>query len=265
MVHALVIVCSLISLQVSINSLVVAFTSPSSLLRPAALPVLFLCMYTVLPLCMEASGRVMYASMLAAQSVSFLFQYLDTALINQWSCETNGPRQEKFHMRRGRPSVQVNPFQTKTTLQRLRFGLHAATSTRFVGTPNEVFGVPRFSEENPNYTPSKVTFFREKAIMVALCYLTMDLLTTIPPPENGDKLFHDDRVSWLRTDNFTLEALVVRMMSVLTYGLSVYCLVQVFMGTLAIITVALGLSEPRYWPPAFGPLKEAYSIRRFWG
>jgi hypothetical protein len=35
--------------------------------------------------------------------------------------------------------------------------------------------------------------------------------------------------------------------------------------TLAVISVATGLIEPQSWPPAFGSLCSAYSIRRFWG
>ncbi|MCJ1284350.1 hypothetical protein MMC26_003681 [Xylographa opegraphella] len=37
------------------------------------------------------------------------------------------------------------------------------------------------------------------------------------------------------------------------------------MGLLGVIAVGSGLSQPKYWPPVFGPLQEAYSLRRFWG
>ncbi|KIJ59888.1 hypothetical protein HYDPIDRAFT_117987 [Hydnomerulius pinastri MD-312] len=34
---------------------------------------------------------------------------------------------------------------------------------------------------------------------------------------------------------------------------------------LAVITVAAGFYEPRYWPDLFGQWRDAYTIRRFWG
>lgn len=33
----------------------------------------------------------------------------------------------------------------------------------------------------------------------------------------------------------------------------------------AFLAVGLGLTEPALWPPIFGPVKEAYTVRNLWG
>ena len=32
-----------------------------------------------------------------------------------------------------------------------------------------------------------------------------------------------------------------------------------------ILAVGSGLSSPELWPPVFGPLKDSYTVRKFWG
>lgn len=38
----------------------------------------------------------------------------------------------------------------------------------------------------------------------------------------------------------------------------------VFCCSVAAISVALGIYGPEQWPPMFGSLKDAYTVRRFW-
>ena len=51
-----------------------------------------------------------------------------------------------------------------------------------------------------------------------------------------------------------------------------FCFMVAFYGTVAVLydalalaSVALGLSESRVWPAAFGRWRDAYTVRRFWG
>jgi len=86
---------SLIVLQISLNAFVVAFTSPSSLFRLAFLPVIVICVQQTLPICLEATGRVLWAALIGAHSISFLFQYIDTALLSKWTLEAAGPTKSR--------------------------------------------------------------------------------------------------------------------------------------------------------------------------
>jgi len=178
----------LMVLQVSLNALLIAFTSPSSPLRLAVLPIIVICVHQVLPICLEATGRVIWAALLGAHSVSFLFQYLDTALLSKWSAEVGGPTA-------GRKSATIrDENSTAKTWDRLRFGYHAAVSTRNLGTAFEVPGAPYFSPKEPNYVPSRATFLRRKAMLLLSCYLILDLFTLASQPDQNPVLYNTSRM-----------------------------------------------------------------------
>ncbi len=254
----------LIFLQVSINAFIVALTRSSSPTRLAALPLVVACVYTVLPICLPATGRVIWAALLGAHSLSFLFQYIDTALLSKWSAETNGPSVQAMDSSASN-GIRNKTTQNQTLWHRIRFGYYAAVSTRNVGTPFEMKGVPRFSQDNPSYVPSKSRFLGKKALLLLSCYLILDLLTFASQLDQNPILYHDVRISWKNPENLSTEQLIVRSTSTLGFWISLYCIIQAYMGTVAFVSVALGLSEVKSWPPGFGPVSEAYTIRRFWG
>ena len=223
------------------------------------------CVDQVLPICLPATGRVVWAALLGAHSLSFLLQYIDTALLSKWSAKTNGPSVSATNspeVKENHPRITAN----RTTIWgRVRFGYHAAVTTRNVGTPFEIREIPRFSQENPNYVPSKSRFLGQKAILLLSCYLTLDLLTFASQPKQNPIRYHYGRISWRKSENLSVEQLIVRSTSTLGFWISLYCVIQAYMGAVAFVSVALGLSEAKYWPPGFGSLDEAYTIRRFWG
>jgi len=155
---------SLIVLQISLNAFVVALTSPSSLFRLAFLPVIIICVQQTLPNCLEATGRVLWAALMGAHSISFLFQYIDTALLSKWTVEAAGPTKSRDGRRTqgyipGSDEPNSSVYEN-TTWGRLRLGYYAAVSTRNVGSSFEVSGVPHFSTKDPSYIPSRGIFIR---------------------------------------------------------------------------------------------------------
>lgn len=269
MSYLLTYLIGVIALQVSLNALIIAFTSPSSLLRLMSLPLVVLCVHQVLPICLEATGRVIWAALLGAHSITFLFQYLDTALLTKWSAEVGGPtadqNKETIQSNKGRNDRQSLPTRKIAMWDRLRFGYYAAVSTRNVGYPFEVSGVPHFSSNNPTYVPSRRTFLREKASLLLSCYLVLDLLTLASQPDQNPVLYRPSNISWSNAGNRSVERLVIRSASTFGFWLSLYCIIQAYMGSMAFLSVALGFSEVNSWRPGFGPISEAYSVRRFWG
>lgn len=267
--YLLTYLVGLIALQVSLNACVIAFTSPSSALRLMCLPLIMICVQQVLPICLEATGRVLWAALFGAHSISFLFQYLDTALLTKWSPDVAGPTADhtmgSIGNNRGRNNLQRLPTGKIAMWDRLRFGYYAAVSTRNVGCPFEVSGVPHFSSDSPSYVPSRGTFLRDKAISLLSCYLVLDFLTFASQPDQNPVLYSPARVPWATADNRSVERLIVRSASTFGFWLSLYCIIQAYMGFVAFLSVALGLSEVKSWPPGFGPISEAYTVRRFWG
>ena len=55
-----------------------------------------------------------------------------------------------------------------------------------------------------------------------------------------------------------------RMNCLAWYGMQ-YCTLNMLYDTLAIVTVALGILEPKRWPVMFGKWRDSYTVRRFWG
>ena len=94
-------------------------------------------------------------------------------------------------------------------------------------------------------------------------YLTLDLGNIVSQPERNHMAFHASRVSLTNRDNWSPGNLLVRSSSMLGFWISLYCVIQLYIGLIAFVTVALGLDKVKSWPPAFGPITEAYTVRRF--
>lgn len=258
-------ILTVIALQVFLNAFVVGFTPPSSLIRLAVLPIIVACVYQVIPVCLPATGKVISAALLGAHSLSFLLQYIDTALLSKWAIETNGPTFDNTqNSRKGRIQKDAVRRRLKTG-DRVRFGLYAAVSTRNVGTPFEVSGVPRFSNQDPSYVPTKNVFLGQKAASLIVSYLVLDILTFASQPEQNEVLYNSTRIPWANPSNISFEKFIVRSTTVLGFWISLYCIIQAYMGSVAFLSVAIGLSRVESWPPGYGPIIEAYTIRRFWG
>ena len=253
-----------IVLQVSLNAFAVGFTSPSSPIRLAILPLIVACVYQVIPICLQATERVVYAALLGAHSLSFLLQYIDTALLTKWSAEAGGPTTGAFQKQKGRGPQEETVERHPTIGERIQFGYYAAVTTRNVGTPFEVRGVPRFSNQDPSYVPSSITFLRQKLVSLIFYYIVLDLFTFASQPEQNSILYNPARVPWIDTNNLSFERLIIRSTTVLGFWVSLYCIIDGYMATLAIVSVALGFSDPRSWPPGFGSIGDAYTVRRFW-
>ena len=256
---------SLIAIQVISNAVIVGFTAPFSTLRIATLPIIISCVSLTIPACLRTTGRTLWAALLGAHSASFLLQYIETALLSRWNFDSLGPLETTTVTK----EEDSDPPRAKTRrngslLQRLRFGLWAASSTRNVRTRFQVKNVPPFVRKDPSFIPSRAQFLRGKVITVILCYLTLDLLTLKPSTEETAVIFSAANVPVLDRNNLSVEKLIIRAASSLAFWTSLYCIIELYMSSVALIAVGTGLSEVKYWPPGYGSLRDAYTIRRFW-
>ena len=126
--------------EVTVNALMVAFTSPHATIRLAGLPVVLLCVISVLPVCLEASGSVIWAALLGAHSISFAFQYVETVLLAKWNFDQKGPWRNAPTIKQRFDDRQL-ALDHESSLTRVRFGYFAAVTTRNVGTSFEVKGI----------------------------------------------------------------------------------------------------------------------------
>ena len=99
--------------QVFHNACVVGFFPCFSTSRLTVLPLIVVCVYRTLPICLEATGRVIWAALLGAHSVSFVVQYIDTAPTSQWGADAAARPRRHPGVRKERSTVQPLTPQSK--------------------------------------------------------------------------------------------------------------------------------------------------------
>lgn len=164
-------------------------------------------------------------------------------------------------------------MKTKNSIwARAKLGFLITTSFRFTGTPYEVKNVPHFSSRDPSYIPSRREFLRQKAITALTCYLILNLfsLFSSDPATNAAAAAAANYSPamipiFARLSQVSSQELIKRLITTLGAGFGAYCFQLGVHSFVAFLDVGLGMSEVRYWRPLFGSLKEAYTVRRFWG
>lgn len=281
---------NLVVYQVILTTLVISFTTPSSVIRPAVLPLVALAAWQIVATCTHSIPQMTLASFVAGNGPAYLLRYLDLALLSRWSYEAAGPvhcpdpSDRKPRKKPGGSSSSSSGASNDradqpgsdcdsraghhlgTTWERLRFGLDITLSSRQVDTPCEVKNVPHFSATDPRYVPSRGLFLRQTVIVVVLCYCVVDVFSLGAQSEKNAVLFSSQNVPFFaRLGDVSAEQIAVRIASTLSLWLNIFCITRMGYGVLALVAVGTGLSQVSAWRPPFGRLADAYTVRRFWG
>ena len=267
-----------LAVQIFTSILIIGFTSPSSFIRLALLPCITSCAWLAISGCMKCMVRSSWVALVGGYSISYLYQYLDLALLSKWSFESGGPTLG-FANRLAPPS---NTKQDKTDnskdarhtneasvqeswYARLEFGTASMFSFRHIGRPYQVRNVPHFSNLEPNHAPPRSNFLRQTVMTVTISYLVLDILNSAADPDITNKYLSLRKIPFFnRVREITMEELMIRFFTTICLGISVRCVQQGVYSIVALASVGLGFSEPQSWPPLFGPVSEAYSLRKFW-
>ncbi|KXS94515.1 hypothetical protein AC578_3187 [Pseudocercospora eumusae] len=266
----LILMISLLVLQLLLTSTAVGFTSQSSVLRLALLPVMVLVTWNVLTICTKPHAiHVSARTILGAGSVYRIIHYIAVALLDCWTYEAQGPTSSLG----GLEPVLVNVTPQSTLSwdhfgQRIRFGARISTTTRFPTTRWRVKNVPPFSRSNPDHVPSKHEFVWHGAIQIIRLACVLGVATPFSQWlfRTRAHLFSPSHVPlFARIAEVTPEELAVRALGVLIYWTMQYLSLSLLYNSLAVTTVALQIFGPEEWPPIFGAIDQAWSIAQFWG
>ncbi|EGD96737.1 acetyltransferase [Trichophyton mentagrophytes] len=245
------------------SALAVGFTRPSSIYRLAVAPILTFSTFKCITTSMDYMIRCPWAGLVGAYTITFYLHYLDIVLLRGWSFEAGGPSTD--------PGTGKNipnypkKDQTDNTWERLKFGLAATCSFRHIGTPYQVKNVPRFSEKDPEYIPSRSRFLIWTAFLYAACYIFLDLITFKVDIDTNLKYFTQKNVPFFtRLPDISGDEIVMRVINTIISGLIMICVQRSFYSLVGFFSVLLGISEPREWPPYFGSLSQAFTLRRTW-
>jgi hypothetical protein len=122
--------------------------------------------------------RTPWAALVGGYSVTYLYHYMDIALLSRWSFEHDAPVSGLV-----RPdSLRCNP-QTKSTSstslpawEKLKFGIKLTSTFRFVGTQYEVRNTPKTN------TTSSREFLRQTFLGIFTSYCVLDLINAQNDP-----------------------------------------------------------------------------------
>lgn len=264
LLHPLLIFLS----ETTVSAIVIGFTSPTSFIRLALLPFILVCAHRCVLTALERTERTYLASLYGGSSVGWAIHYIEIALLSRWSYETRGPNRSSQQQldRVEYPNKETkSELNTARFLKRLRYGYLVTFSFRNCGTPHEVKNVPHFSSQDREYVPTRSRFLRRTAASALMCYLFLDLSGLGMQPERNPILYSSERVHLLtRLGDISREELLIRTLTSVSIWACMYCSLMLYQDVSAFVGVISRLNEVKSWRPAFGPLKEAYSVRRFW-
>ena len=253
------------------------FTVANSRVRLLVLPLALSIPWYVVPRCRERVQGDIWSGIAGGTSVFYCLTYVDLALLSKWCFESHGPSHGPSHpihnLHLARSSRQVKPDSNawqapgpSSLADRLHFGFSSAFNARMIRTPWEVKGVPPFSTKDSTFVPTRAQFLLRTCLRLLTVYLVLDLLTAWGDPDKNPVIYSLDLVpTFRRLGEVTVEQLVIRLITTIALWTSIYCIMTILYSVVSLIAVLSGASEARSWPPVYGSLSNAYTIRRFWG
>ena len=160
---------------------------------------------------------------------------------------------------------QNSPEKTSSGfLARLGRAIWALWSTHAVNTPWQVKNVPPhpayFTRRGMDAPPRACFLFRQSAIF-AWQYLVLNILQLAQDVEKGDHAVFTE-FEW----DVPVEIWIKRVISsVITWFLASRIILDIYYRAVSILCVGVGLHSPSDWPPVFGRMGDAYTLRGFWG
>ena len=265
---------SLIAVEITGTALIIGFTSSSSkLVRLFGLLLVITAATFAIRTTLRHVSITLWAGVFAGNASTYVLRYVDLALLDQWTFDEGGPTRKRGSLKE---TKKLDPVERKsnsglaprcgTAGQRLRFGFDVTLNPRQLNTPYQVRNVPAWSSSDPKHVPSRGEFLWRTVINVSLSYLIVDLCSLGAQPERNPILFSSDKIGFFsRLETLGTAEVFLRVLASHILWLNIYCIFRVFHGCLSFLAVGSGISEVEDWAPPFGPLSEAYSIRRFWG
>jgi hypothetical protein len=142
--------------------------------------------------------------------------------------------------------------------------LRITMDTRGVGTRWQAKNIPSFPSFSASESHgSRRDYLLRTAAILIWQYFTIDFLWHIYLGLSADQKVQLLETKFLALDT-TLQRLATRIGSILAIGGLLRMIIDCIYRLLSVVAVGFGASL-QDWPPLFGRVRDAYSLRRFWG
>lgn len=138
---------------------------------------------------------------------------------------------------------------------------------RRIRQPGQVKNLPVFDSRNPHKIVSRRELVMFRATRFALFYLLLDFLST-QLMENAEVKFAIGKENLLYRivcGELSSSDAAESIGGIIGFGVSGVMFIIGCHDLGSVLVVGSGLGNVADWPPLFGPITEAYSVRRFWG
>jgi len=243
--------------------LALVYTRPDSVLRLAVLPCVAL--GTV---CYHVASAIIMPNRAVAGALDGPFMLLflisvDALLLQRLYFAKDGKeRAERAHSRKNVNSRSAG-LDAPSLWNATVWAFHVIFSYRAVGSLREAKNIPTFSYKDRTYVPSRSRLLLRRGFAIVVGFLFVDFVSHQPPPRS--ELFSAHNASLFPAmSDLTVEAIVVRIFSTAFFWSTLYITISLIYNTVSFIGLATFLTSPADWPPYFGSMKDAYTLRRFW-
>ena len=93
----------------------------------------------------------------------------------------------------------------------------------------------------------------------------LDLGANLPPPDDSDMLTLDKIHLFSRLSQVTVEELMVRTITSLSFWIMLSAVVNLIYSGMAFVAVGLNTHTPAEWPRLIGFFSDTWSVRQLWG
>lgn len=139
-------------------------------------------------------------------------------------------------------------------------GCKANWRWRAIGTDREAKNTP-----GPHDTvPSRSKMIFKHLLILGSCFVVLDLMSSMPQPDPHVAMAVEKESILGRFCDISTDELSFRAAATMGFWFGTFLGVNALYSCLAVVSMAIFKSDPAVWRPAFGSVREAYSIRRFW-
>ncbi|KAJ5546363.1 hypothetical protein N7494_003948 [Penicillium frequentans] len=154
---------------------------------------------------------------------------------------------------------------SQSTISYFFAAARALIFTRGFNTPWQVKNVPsqpRYYTRRGMQAPSRSRFLLRQTVIFAWQYLALDVIQTLSAQQAPESRELSSKIQW----NVSCGEWAERAGT----HLAIWFVVNRLIGDsayrlLSIASVGFGVDSPSDWPPAWGRMSEAYTLRNFWG